>query len=193
MNLSERDQKIIWHPYTQMKDNDLPIAIVKGEGAYLFDDHGKKYIDAVSSWWVNLHGHAHPYIAKKLSEQLIKLEHLMFAGFTHQPAVELAERILNHLPDNQSKIFYSDNGSTAVEVALKMAIQYWHNTGERKNKIIAFNNSYHGDTFGAMSVSARGAFTNPFKDLLFDVINIDAPNNNDFNKSKSQLQNAVSN
>src|ERR1035437_6778501 len=134
MNLSERDQNVIWHPDTQMKGADFPISIIKGEGTYLFDENGKKYIDAVSSWWVNLHGHAHPYIAKKVSEQLNTLEHVIFAGFTHQPAVELAERLLTHLPSNQSKIFYSDNGSTAVEVALKMAIQYWHNRGEEKKK-----------------------------------------------------------
>lgn len=184
---------VIWHPYTQMKDASLPIAIVKGEGAYLFDENGKRYIDAVSSWWVNIHGHAHPYIAKKVSEQLNTLEHAIFAGFTHQPAVELAERLLTHLPSNQSKIFYSDNGSTAVEVALKMAIQYWHNKGEQKKKIIAFNNSYHGDTFGAMSVSSRSAFTNPFNHFLFDVIYIDAPYNDSIDKSITQLKDAISN
>jgi len=193
MNLSERDQNVIWHPYTQMKDAATPIAIVKGDGAYLFDEYGKRYIDAVSSWWVNIHGHAHPYIAQRVSEQLNKLEHLMFAGFTHQPAVELAERLLTHLPSNQSKIFYSDNGSTAVEVALKMAIQYRHNRGEEKKKVIAFNNSYHGDTFGAMSVSARSAFTNPFSDFLFDVIYIDAPYPDNAEKSISQFNNAISN
>jgi len=192
MNLSERDKKVIWHPYTQMKGAANPIAIVKGEGAYLFDDNGRRYIDAVSSWWVNLHGHSHPYIAQKISEQLITLEHLMFAGFTHQPAVELAERLLTHLPSNQSKIFYSDNGSTAVEVALKMAIQYWHNKGEEKKKVIAFGNSYHGDTFGAMSVSARSAFNNPFNSFLFDVIYIDAPYNEEIDKSISQLKKAIS-
>jgi adenosylmethionine-8-amino-7-oxononanoate aminotransferase len=192
MNLSERDQNVIWHPYTQMKGADFPISIIKGEGTYLFDENGKKYIDAVSSWWVNLHGHAHPYIAKKVSEQLNTLEHVIFAGFTHQPAVELAERLLTHLPSNQSKIFYSDNGSTAVEVALKMAIQYWHNRGEEKKKVIAFNNSYHGDTFGAMSVSARSAFTTPFKHFLFDAIYIDAPYNGSIDKSITQLKNAIS-
>ncbi|HEY9533108.1 MAG TPA: aminotransferase class III-fold pyridoxal phosphate-dependent enzyme, partial [Mucilaginibacter sp.] len=117
MNLVERDLKIIWHPYTQMKTAQPPIPIVRGEGALLFDENGKKYIDAVSSWWVNIHGHAHPYIAKKVAEQLTKLEHVIFAGFTHPTAVELGERLLAILPDNQQKVFYSDNGSTAVEVA----------------------------------------------------------------------------
>src|ERR1022692_198166 len=145
-SLAERDKEVIWHPYTQMKTAALSIGIVKGEGAYLFDENGNKYIDAVSSWWTNLHGHAHPYIAKKVSKQLQTLEHVIFAGFTHQPAIELAERLLLHLPANQKKIFYSDNGSTAVEVALKMAFQYWHNKGEKRTKVLAFENGYHGDT-----------------------------------------------
>ena len=123
MNLTERDLKVIWHPYTQMKTAQPPVGIVRGEGALLFDEEGKQYIDAVSSWWVNIHGHAHPYIAQKVSEQLHKLEHVIFAGFTHEGAVELAERLLAILPGNQKKAFYSDNGSTAVEVAIKMCLQ----------------------------------------------------------------------
>ena len=175
MSLAQRDQSIIWHPYTQMKAAALPIAIVRGEGALLFDENGKEYMDAVASWWVNLHGHAHPYIAKKVASQLQTLEHVIFAGFTHQPAVELAEGLLKILPEGQSKVFYSDNGSTAVEVALKMAIQYWANIGTPKKKIIAFRDSYHGDTFGAMAVSSRSAFTAPFWSYLFDVAFIDVP------------------
>lgn len=136
MSLSTRDSKVIWHPYTQMKTAPLPIGIVRGEGVWLFDETGKKYLDVVSSWWVNIHGHAHPYMAKKVSEQLNTLEHVIFAGFTHAPAVELAERLVKILPGNQSKVFYSDNGSTAVEVALKMAIQYWHNSGQKKIKFL---------------------------------------------------------
>ncbi len=174
-SLSYRDKQIIWHPYTQMKTAKDAIGIVRGEGAYLYDENGKKYIDAVSSWWTNIHGHAHPYIAEKVSEQLRKLEHVIFAGFTHEPAIELGERLLSHLPDNQKKVFFSDNGSTAVEVALKMALQYWYNIGKPKTKILAFENAYHGDTFGAMSVSGRGAFTNPFNSLLFEVIFVPVP------------------
>jgi adenosylmethionine---8-amino-7-oxononanoate aminotransferase len=169
MSLSERDTENIWHPYTQHKTSEKPIGIVRGSGAYLFDEQGKKYIDAISSWWVNLHGHSHPYIAEKIHEQFLKLEHVIFAGFTHEPAVELAERLLKILPSNQKKVFYSDNGSTSVEVALKMAFQYWHNQGEAKTKVIALKDAYHGDTFGAMSVSGRGAFTDPFVPFLFDV------------------------
>ncbi|TXK49697.1 adenosylmethionine--8-amino-7-oxononanoate transaminase [Pontibacter qinzhouensis] len=175
MTLAARDQQVIWHPYTQMKTAAPPIPIVRGEGALLFSENGEVYIDAVSSWWVNLHGHAHPYIAEKVAEQLRTLEHVIFAGFTHPAAVELAERLLQVLPDSQSRIFYSDNGSTAVEVALKMAIQYWHNQGVAKTRIIAFRDSYHGDTFGAMAVSARSTFTAPFQQYLFEVDFIDVP------------------
>ncbi|SIT73731.1 adenosylmethionine--8-amino-7-oxononanoate transaminase [Pontibacter indicus] len=174
-NLATRDQQVIWHPYTQMKTAALAIPIVKGEGALLYAEDGKTYVDAVASWWVNLHGHAHPYIAQKVAEQLQTLEHVIFAGFTHPAAVTFAERLIQILPQGQSRIFYSDNGSTAVEVALKMAIQYWQNTGIPKRKIIAFRDSYHGDTFGAMAVSARSAFTAPFWSYLFEVCFIDVP------------------
>src|SRR5580658_1118503 len=173
-----------------------PIPIVSGSGALLFDEQGNSYIDAISSWWVNLHGHAHPYIAEKMYEQAMRLAQVIFTGFTHEPAVVLAERLLKLLPGQFSKIFYSDNGSTAVEVALKMAIQYWKNKNDtvgkspgkkkaysaaeknkwsRKSKFLAFRNAYHGDTFGAMSVSGRSVFTDPFRDFLFEIIFIDIP------------------
>lgn len=174
-SLTDRDRQVIWHPYTQAQLGSPPIGIVRGEGVYLVAEDGKKYIDAVSSWWVNIHGHSHPYIAAKVCEQLTTLEHTIFAGFTHEPAIRLAERLLEILPRNQSRVFYSDNGSTAVEVAVKMALQYWNNKGQVKNKIIAFEHAYHGDTFGAMSVSARSSFTDPFSKLLFDVIRIPLP------------------
>lgn len=175
LTLAERDQKVVWHPFTQMLNADSPIPIISGEGAYLTDETGKQYIDAVSSWWVNLHGHSHPYIIKKMMSQLLKLEHVIFAGFTHEPAVLYAEMLLSVLPRNQARVFYSDNGSTAVEVALKMALQYWYNQGKTKTKIIALNHSYHGDTFGSMSVSARSTFTAPYNELLFQVEFIDIP------------------
>ncbi len=175
MTIQHRDKNSVWHPFTQLKTAPLPIAIVKGEGSYFYDNNGKRYIDGIASWWVNIHGHAHPYLAKKVAEQLLTLEHAIFSGFTHEPAVQLAERLLKRLPNNQSKIFYSDNGSTAVEVALKMAFQYWSNLSVSKTKIIAFENAYHGDTFGGMSVGARNAFNLPFSKLLFDVIHIPVP------------------
>ncbi len=190
--LAERDLAVIWHPYTQMQTALPPIPIVRGEGAYLFDENGNKYIDAISSWWVNLHGHAHPYIAKKVAEQLKTLEHAIFAGFTHPAAIELAERLVKLLPENQKKIFYSDNGSTAVEVALKMCFQYWSNKGQERKKVIALKNAYHGDTFGAMAVSARSAFTAPFEKLLFDVEYIDLPSEANISNLKSQISNLKS-
>jgi len=185
--LADRDRQSVWHPYTQMLTADPPIGIARGEGALLFDENGKAYIDAVSSWWVNLHGHCNQYIAQKIAEQAKQLEHVIFAGFTHEGAVLLAERLLSILPPNQSKIFYSDNGSTAVEVALKMSVQYLYNRGIKKTKIIAFEHAYHGDTFGAMSVSGVGAFTKPFAPLLFDVIRIPVPlgNNAETNANAS--------
>jgi len=192
MGLTERDLAVIWHPYTQMKTALPPIPIVRGEGACLYDEDGKQYIDGVSSWWVNIHGHAHPYIAKKVAEQLTKLEHVIFAGFTHTGAVELAERLLALLPSNQKKAFYSDNGSTAIEVAIKMCLQYWHNQGAGRTKILAYKNAYHGDTFGAMAVSGRSAFTAPFDPLLFEVEFIDLPTRHNINDLKSQISNLKS-
>ncbi len=192
MNFLERDIQSIWHPFTQAETEPAPTAIVRGEGALLFDENGNSYIDAISSWWVNLHGHSHPYIAERVSKQLQTLEHVIFAGFTHPPAVELAERLLKVLPENQKRIFYSDNGSTAVEVALKMALQYWYNIGEERKCIVAFNNSYHGDTFGAMSVGARGGFNRPFESLFFDVKFIDIPEKGKEENSTAQLQSLIS-
>lgn len=189
MNLAERDKKVIWHPFTVQKSMASPIPIVSGKGSLLIDEQGNEYIDAISSWWVNLHGHAHPYIAEKIYRQALTLEQVIFAGFTHAPAVQLAERLISILPGNFSRIFYSDNGSTSTEVALKMGIQFWWNKGipERK-KILAFNNSYHGDTFGAMSVSDRSVFTLAFHDLLFEVIFIDAPTAENISEIKSVVE-----
>jgi adenosylmethionine-8-amino-7-oxononanoate aminotransferase len=170
-----RDRAHIWHPYTQMKTADAPIAIVAGTGAELYDDQGKVYIDAVASWWTNIHGHAHPYMAEKLVEQAHKLEHVIFAGFTHPSAIELAERLLPLLPAGQSKAFFTDNGSTAVEVGIKMAIQYFYNQGIPRKKVIAFDLAYHGDTFGTMSVGGDLSFYNAFQDFLYQVERIPTP------------------
>ncbi len=175
MSLVDRDSVVVWHPYSDGTLFNSEIAIVSGKGAYLYEADGGKYIDAVASWWTNIHGHSHPHIVQKVAAQAGKLDHVIFSGFTHEPAILLAELLLGRLPGNQKKVFYSDNGSTAVEVALKMAFQFWYNKGEIRNKVIAFKNSYHGDTFGAMSVSERGAFTKPFENLLFDVIYLDVP------------------
>lgn len=178
-SLTERDKNVIWHPYSPQKYIPEPIPVVKGRGSWIFDENGSKYLDAISSWWVTIHGHAHPYIADKIYKQALELEQVIFAGFTHEPAVTLAEKLLAILPGNFSKIFYSDNGSTAVEVAIKMAIQYWWNKGETKRtRILALSHSYHGDTFGAMSVSERGLFTLAFQDRLFEVVFVPAPEKN---------------
>jgi len=175
-NLSDLDRKNIWHPFTSLEPGEEPILIEKGDGIYLYSSNGRKIIDAVSSWWVNLHGHGHPAIAKAVATQAQTLEHVIFAGFTHEPAIRLSKNLLTILPQNQVKIFYSDNGSTAVEVALKMAIQFWFNQGvTNKKKVIALRGAYHGDTFGSMSVGERGAFNAPFSPYLFDVAYIDFP------------------
>jgi len=190
--LTERDQQHIWHPYTQMHTAAPAIPILKGSGAFLFDESGKRYLDAISSWWVTLHGHAHPYIAKKVAAQLLELEQVIFAGFTHLPAIQLAEALLKILPANQQKVFYTDNGSTAIEVSLKMCLQFWNNKGEDRRKVMAFTNGYHGDTFGAMSVSGRSVWTKPFEQLLFDVVFIDPPTRENLSELKILISNISS-
>ena len=181
------DSQYVWHPFTHLKNNNQNIEIVKGEGVYYIDLEGNKLLDAISSWWVNLHGHCNPYISKKVSEQLNQLEHAIFSSFTHAPAVQLAKRLIEHLPANQSKIFFSDNGSTSVEVALKMTLQYWHNQGIKKKKFIALENAYHGDTFGGMSVGARNVFNNAFENLLFEVIHIPIPHQENIEHIKETM------
>ncbi len=164
-----KDQQHIWHPFTPLVGSLPPLPIIKAEGMYLYTEDGRAILDAIASWWVNLHGHCHPQISEAIYRQAQTLEHIIFAGFTHQPAVELAENLLKLLPKNQSKVFFSDDGSTACEVALKMALQYWHNRGIKKTKIVALQGAYHGDTFGAMSVGDRNPFNAPFSDKLFEV------------------------
>lgn len=188
-SLSQRDSKVLWHPFTQHYTAPFSIPIVRGEGAYLYDENGKRYIDAIASWWVNLHGHSHPYLAQKVAEQFLKLEQVIFAGFTHEPAVRLAERLLEILPAGHSRIFYSDNGSTAVEVALKMAIQYFHNQGNtKKTKIIALENGYHGDTFGTMAVGAKSGFNAPFESFLYETIYLTVPTGEKANDALVQMR-----
>jgi len=165
----------VWYPYSAVTSGSNYIKVDSAKGVYLHTSDGRKILDAVSSWWVNLHGHSNDYIAQKIYEQALKLEHVIFSGFTHDPAIRLAERLLDILPSNQRKVFYSDNGSTAVEVAIKMALQYWHCKGERKKKAVALKGAFHGDTFGAMSVSGRGVFNQEFADWMFEAVYIDFP------------------
>jgi len=175
MSLAAIDQTHIWHPYTQHQTcGPLPV-LVKGKGIYLWDENGKQYIDGISSWWCNPFGHANEDLAAAMFHQASTLEHVLFGGFTHKPAIELVEKLLPLLPNNQKKIFFSDNGSTAVEVALKAALQFFHNQGIKKNKIIAFEDAFHGDTFGAMASSGIGLFTEAFKESLLQVIRIPVP------------------
>lgn len=190
-NLSDKDKKNIWHPFTALQGSPDPILIDRAEGVYLYTPDGRKIIDAISSWWVNIHGHSHPAIAAAVAEQAKKLEHVIFAGFTHEPAIKLSENLLSILPDNFSKIFYSDNGSTAVEVAIKLAMQYWHNKGIERKKIVALEGSYHGDTFGAMAVGDRSIFTTPFAPYLFDVEFISFPSAQNEKTAITQFQQVV--
>ena len=174
--LAARDGACLWHPYTQMLNRPAPLEVVRGAGVYLYTADGRRYLDGVSSWWVNTHGHAHPKLNAALARQADTLEHVIFAGCTHPPAVELAERLVELLPAGLTRVFYSDNGSTAVEVALKLAWQYWLNRGEPERRtFIALERAYHGDTVGAMSVSAANSFTAPFEPILFSVVRVADP------------------
>jgi len=193
MNLTERDQKNIWHPYTQHKTAALPIAIKKGEGALLWDENNKEYIDAIASWWVNPFGHSNKFIADAIYKQLTTLEHVLFGGFTHEPAIILAEKLMEILPKNQQKIFFSDNGSTAVEVAIKVALQYFFNKGEKKTTIIAFENAFHGDTFAAMAASGISFYTQAFQGMFIDVVRIPVPTKGQEQESFDALAEAIKN
>ncbi|OGI25282.1 MAG: adenosylmethionine--8-amino-7-oxononanoate transaminase [Candidatus Melainabacteria bacterium RIFOXYA12_FULL_32_12] len=176
--LIEKDLKYVWHPFTQMKDyeNDEPIIIDRGEGVYIWDLKGNKYIDAISSWWVNTLGHSNKRLNNAIKAQLDKIEHVLLAGFSHKPAIELAEKLIQMTPKELTRVFYSDNGSTAVEVALKMAYQYWVQVGEpQRNKFIALKNSYHGDTIGAVSIGGVDLYHKIYKPLLFDIHQADSP------------------
>jgi len=176
--LAARDLRVVWHPCTQMKDHESlpPIAIRRGHGAWLEDFGGKRYLDAVSSWWVNLFGHANPRIVAALNDQAQTLEHVIFAGFTHEPAVRLAERLVSITPPGLSRCFFADNGSAAVEVALKMSFHYWRNKGgTRKTRFIALANGYHGETLGALAVGNVDLYKSLYDPLLMDVIMAPSP------------------
>jgi adenosylmethionine---8-amino-7-oxononanoate aminotransferase len=186
------DKNHVWHPFTQAKTATDPILIDRAHGCTLYAADGTTYIDAISSWWVNIHGHANRHIADAIAAQARKMEQVIFAGFTHAPAIELSEKLIQLLPKHFAKVFFSDNGSTSVEVALKMALQYWQNSGKpNKIKIIAFEEAYHGDTFGAMSIGGRNAFTQAFEQLLFEVIHIPLPTKGNFVSLKAYFKKLV--
>jgi len=186
--LQQKDLNYNWHPYTQHKTSPIPIVITKGKDALLFDENNNAYIDGIASWWCNPHGHCNEFIAKKIYEQALTLEHVLFGGFTHNKAIELSEKILNLLPNNQKKIFYSDNGSTAVEVALKMCLQFYINKNQTRNVFIAFEDAFHGDTFGAMATSGISLFTKAFKDNLLKIKRIPIPTESNFQSVYAQLE-----
>ncbi|GAB1308409.1 adenosylmethionine--8-amino-7-oxononanoate transaminase [Urechidicola sp. KH5] len=191
MNLQERDKKHLWHPLTQHKLHPNHLAIASAKGAYLYDENGKEYIDGIASWYTCMYGHSHPAIVNAVKEQLNHLDHVVFSGFTHKPAVELSEALIQILPENQQKIFFSDNGSTSVDVAIKMALQYHFNQGEKRGKIIALEGGFHGDTFGAMSVSGLSVYNGPFEDFFIDVARIPVPNKDNIEQVKKEFKTLI--
>ena len=191
MTLQERDKKHLWHPLTQHKLHPNHIAITKAKGTLLFDDQGNEYIDGIASWYTCMYGHCNDFITSRVSAQMQQLDHVVFAGFTHEPAVKLSEELIKILPKNQQKIFFSDNGSTAVDVAIKMALQYHFNQGEKRGKLIALEDGFHGDTFGAMSVSGLSVYNGPFEDFFIDVNRIPVPTQENFNAVKNQFEKLI--
>jgi len=173
-----RDLEVLWHPCTQMKDHEqLPvIPIRRGEGVWLEDFDGKRYLDAVSSWWVNVFGHANPRINDRIKAQVDQLEHVILAGFSHQPVIELSERLVALTPAGLDRVFYADNGSSCIEVALKMSYHYWRNVGQpEKRRFVTLTNSYHGETVAAMSVGDVALFTETYQGLLLDTLKVPSP------------------
>lgn len=174
-SLLEKDHQFIWHPLTQHKTAAPPLAISKAKDALIWDENGNTYIDGIGSWYTAIYGHGNEYIINAMTTQMKQLDFVMFSGFTHAPAIELSERLLKILPSNQSRIFFNDNGSTAIEAAIKMALQYHFNRGEKRDTLIAFENGFHGDTFGAMSASGLSSYNGPFEDFLLKVERIQVP------------------
>ena len=191
MTLLEKDQKYIWHPYTQHKTAALPVVIKSGKGALLYDIDGKEYIDAIASWWVNPFGHSNKFIADAIYKQLTTLEHVLFGGFTHEPAIQVSEQLLQLMPSNQQKVFFSDNGSTAVEVAIKVAFQYFFNQNSKKTTLIAFEDAFHGDTFAAMAASGISFYTQAFAEMFLDVVRIPVPVKGKEQESYESLQKVI--
>lgn len=191
MTLQERDKKHIWHPLTQHKLHPEAVGIVKAKGAVLYDENEKEYIDGIASWYTCMYGHCNDYILDRVKAQMDTLDQVIFSGFTHEPAVRLSEELIKILPDNQQKLYFSDNGSTSIEIAIKMALQYHFNQDRKKNTIIAFEEGFHGDTFGAMSVSGLSVYNGPFKEFFIDVERIPVPDGTNNDEVLSQLKNLI--
>ncbi|MDG5490493.1 adenosylmethionine--8-amino-7-oxononanoate transaminase [Psychroserpens sp. SPM9] len=192
MTLRERDKKHLWHPLTQHKTHPDTIAIVNAKGCVLTDEDGNSYIDAIASWYTCMYGHCNPYITKRVSDQMQHLDQVVFSGFTHEPAIKLSEALMAILPKNQNKIFFSDNGSTSVEIGIKMALQYHFNKADKRNTLLAFEDGFHGDTFGAMSVSGLSVYNGPFEDFFLEVKRIPTPNGKNHDSILNLLQDIVS-
>ncbi|RKS55208.1 adenosylmethionine-8-amino-7-oxononanoate aminotransferase [Gillisia mitskevichiae] len=175
MTLSERDKKHLWHPLTQHKTSLDTLAIIKAEGVKLWDENGKEYIDGISSWYTCMYGHCNAYITNKVAAQMQKLDQVVFSGFTHEPAIQLSEELIKILPTNQEKLFFSDNGSTSTEIGIKMALQYHFNLGNERKVMLAFEEGFHGDTFGAMSVSGLSVYNGAFEHHFLEVVRIPVP------------------
>ena len=173
--LSERDKKYVWHPLTQHKLHPNMLGIKSASGAILVDEDGKEYIDGIASWYTAMYGHCNPSITKRVAQQMQVLDQVVFSGFTHEPAVALSEALMEVLPSNQEKLFFSDNGSTATEIGIKMALQYFYNKGEERTVMLAFEEGFHGDTFGAMSVSGLSAYNGPFEQHFIEVERLPVP------------------
>lgn len=186
--LSERDKKYLWHPLTQHKTSPEMLAIASAKGALLIDEEGKTYVDGISSWYTCMYGHCNPYILEKVADQMQRLDQVVFSGFTHEPAVRLSEELIKILPDNQEKLFFSDNGSTATEIGIKMALQYHFNKGEKRNVLLALEEGFHGDTFGAMSVSGLSVYNGPFEDFFIEVERIPVPTKDNIGDILNQLE-----
>ncbi|WP_299207290.1 adenosylmethionine--8-amino-7-oxononanoate transaminase [uncultured Dokdonia sp.] len=191
MSISAIDQAHIWHPLTQHKTSSAPIPIVRAKGAVLYAEDGKEYIDGIASWYTSMYGHCHSYIIEQVTAQMNTLDQIVFTGFTHQPATTLAQKVLAILPDNQQKIFFNDNGSTAVEAGIKMALQYHHNKDNKRNTLIAFEDGFHGDTFGAMSVSGLSVYNGPFEDYFLKVERIPTPKEDNLDEVLQALQTII--
>ncbi len=181
MSLQERDKKHLWHPLTQHKLHPEAIPISKAKGVLLYNENGNSYIDGIASWYTSMYGHCHPEIIGAVYQQMQQLDQVVFSGFTHEPAVALSEALIVILPVNQQKLFFSDNGSTATEIGIKMALQYHHNKGNNRKILLAFENGFHGDTFGAMSASGLSVYNGAFEDFFIEVKRIPVPDgkNND--------------
>ena len=192
-NLSERDKKHLWHPLTQHKLHPKMLPITKAKGALLYDEEGNEYIDGIASWYTTMYGHCNPSITEAITRQMQELDFVMFSGFTHRPAVELSEKLIEILPNNQEKIFFNDNGSTAIEAGIKMALQYHHNKGDKRDTLIAFEDGFHGDTFGAMSASGLSSYNGPFEDFLLKVERIPVPQEDTIDQVLEHLESVLNN